>query len=83
MARAVVVHFSREGPRVSLSLAYLGRKEEPIREGLRGVALDLVAKDGYGGPYDQHQLVRIYTLVDEPEKALDLLETLLKIPYDL
>jgi len=35
------------------------------------------------GPYFQHQLVRIYILVGEPEQALDKLEPLLKIPYFL
>jgi len=35
------------------------------------------------GPYLQHQLARIYLLVGEPEKALDQLEPLLKIPYYL
>ena len=35
------------------------------------------------GPYLQHQLARIYLLVGEPEKALDQLEPLLKIPYHL
>ena len=64
-----------------LALAYLGRKEEAIREGERGVALDPVSKDAIGGTYDQHQLVRIYILVGEPEKALDQLEPLLKVPY--
>ena len=61
-------------------LAYLGRKEEAIREGERGVALDPISKDADIGPYTQHQLVRIYMLVGEPEKALDQLEPLLKIP---
>ncbi len=41
-----------------------------------------VDKDAYG-PYFQHQLARIYILVGEPEKALDQLEPLLKIPYYL
>ncbi len=68
---------------LGLALAYLGRKEEAIREGERGVALDPVSKDAYNGPYFQHQLVRIYMLVGEPEKALDQLEPLLKIPYYL
>jgi hypothetical protein len=31
----------------------------------------------------QHQLVRIFMLVGEPEKALDQLEPLQGIPYDL
>ena len=35
------------------------------------------------GPYIQHQLARIYLLVGEPEKALDQLEPLLRIPYYL
>jgi TolB-like protein/tetratricopeptide (TPR) repeat protein len=68
---------------LGLALAYLGRKEEAIREGERGVALDPVAKDAVRGPYYQHELVRIYILVGEPEKALDQLEPLLKIPYYL
>ena len=42
-----------------------------------------VTKDAFGGPYQQLQLVRIYILVGEPEKAIDQLELLLKIPYRL
>jgi hypothetical protein len=42
-----------------------------------------LSKDGYNGPYLQHQLVRIYLLAGEHEKALDQLEPLLKIPYYL
>ena len=68
---------------LGLMFAYLGRKEEAIREGERAVALQPVSKNAFLGPYYQHQLVRIYILVDEPEKALDLLEPLLKIPYTL
>jgi tetratricopeptide (TPR) repeat protein len=55
---------------LGLALAYLGRREEAIREGERGVALGPVSKDAQNGPYNQHQLVRIYILVGEPEKAL-------------
>ena len=66
---------------LGLALAYLGRKEEAIREGQRGAALVPVAKDAYLGAYVQHQLVRIFMLVGEPEKALDRLEPLLRIPY--
>jgi serine/threonine protein kinase/tetratricopeptide (TPR) repeat protein len=68
---------------LGLALAYLGRKGEAIREGERGVALDPVSRDTRQGPYIQHQRVRIYMLVGEPEKALDSLEPLLKIPYFL
>ncbi len=68
---------------LGLALAYLGRKEEAMREGKRGVALNPVSKDARNGPYMQHQLARIYMLVVEPEKALDQLEPLLRIPYFL
>jgi eukaryotic-like serine/threonine-protein kinase len=66
-----------------LAFAYLGHKEAAIREGQRGVALRPIGRDAYLGPYIQHQLVRIYLLVGEPEKALDQLEPLLKVPYFL
>ena len=66
-----------------LALAYLGRKVEAIAEGERAVALWPISRDAYQGAYIQHQLVRIYLLVGEPEKALDQLEPLLKMPYYL
>jgi hypothetical protein len=42
-----------------------------------------ISRDASSGAYNQHQLVRIYLQVGEPEKALDQLEPLLKIPYYL
>ena len=68
---------------LGLALAYLGRKADAIREGQRGVALQPITRDAFSGPYMQHQLARIYVLVGEPDKALDQLEPLLKIPYNL
>jgi serine/threonine-protein kinase len=68
---------------LGLSLAYLGRKEEAIREGLRSVEILPISRDAYQGPYFQHQLARIYVLVGEPQRALEQLEPLLKIPYYL
>jgi TolB-like protein/Tfp pilus assembly protein PilF/tRNA A-37 threonylcarbamoyl transferase component Bud32 len=68
---------------LGLTLAYLGRKEPAIREGQRAVALLPLTKDAYVGPDIQRQLARIYMLVGEPEKALDRLEPLLRIPYYL
>jgi TolB-like protein len=68
---------------LGLALAYAGRKEEAIRAGKRGVSLLPVSSDAHSGTYFQHQLARIYILVGEPEKALDQLEPLLKIPYYL
>ena len=68
---------------LGLALAYLGQKPEAIKEGERAVKLWPISRDAYFGPYIQHQLVRIYLLVGEPEKALDQLEPLLKMPYYL
>ena len=66
-----------------VALAYLGRHDEAIAEGKRGVELLPIAKDAYYGTYIQHQLARIYALVGEPQRALDELEPLLAVPYCL
>ena len=68
---------------LGVSLAYQGRKADAMREGRRGVELLPVSRDAATGPYIQLQLARIYLLVGEPEKALDQLEPLLRIPYYL
>ncbi|HSR91283.1 MAG TPA: protein kinase, partial [Gemmatimonadales bacterium] len=68
---------------LGLALAYLGRKAEAIAEGQRGLTLMPMSRDAYTAVYIQHQLVRIYLVVGEPEKALDQLEPLLKVPYYL
>jgi TolB-like protein/Flp pilus assembly protein TadD len=68
---------------LGVALAYTGRRDEAIRAGERGLALQPVKKDATNGPYNQHQLARIFILLGEPEKALDQLEPLLKIPYYL
>jgi TolB-like protein/Tfp pilus assembly protein PilF len=66
---------------LGLSLAYLGRKDEAIREGLRAVDLQPISKDAVNGPYARHQLARIYIVTGEQEKAIDQLEELMKVPY--
>jgi tetratricopeptide (TPR) repeat protein len=68
---------------LGLSLAYLGRRAEAKKEGEQAIALWPTARDGYIGPYLQHQLARIYTVAGEPDKAIDQLEALLKMPYFL
>jgi serine/threonine-protein kinase len=65
------------------ALAYLGRKAEAMRMGKRGLELLPVSRDAFNGAYFQHQLVRIYLLVGEPELALDQLEPLLRLHYFL
>ena len=64
-----------------LALAYMGKKAEAIAAGEKSLALMPISKDAANGAYDQHQLARIYILVGEPEKALDQIDPLLKMPY--
>jgi len=68
---------------LGVALAYLGRSADAIREGERGVALGPISRDAQAGSYNQHQLVRIYLLLGQNDKALDNLEPLLKMPYYL
>ena len=68
---------------LGVALAYMGKKDDAIRAGERGLALQPIKQDGSNGPYNQHQLARIFILLGEPEKALGQLEPLLKIPYYL
>jgi len=65
------------------ALAYAGRPAAAVREGERGAALMPVTKDARYGTYNEHLLARIYLLAGQPDKALDRLEHLLSIPYDL
>ncbi len=67
----------------ALTLAYLGRGAEALHEGSAAAAQVPIERDGYTGPYLLHQVARIYLRAGQPEKALDILEHLLKIPYYL
>ncbi len=68
---------------LGMALAYLGHKADAIAESERGLVLLPIRKNAINGPYFQHQLARTYILVGEPDKAIDQLEPLLKIPYYL
>jgi len=75
-----------DGQRLALlgvALAYLGRKAEAIKAVEHSMAVYPMKKDAVNGPYYQHQAVRTYILLGEYDKALDLLEPLLKQPYFL
>lgn len=67
----------------ALQLAYLGRKDEAIALGLQGMALNPISRDHINGPYHQQLMARVYLMVGQPEKALDMLEPLLTMPYFL
>ncbi len=65
---------------LGLALAYLGRRDDAVREGLRGVALTPATKDATWAPICESLLMRIYILVGAQDRALEGLERLLKVP---
>jgi serine/threonine-protein kinase len=64
---------------LSLALAFLGRKAEAIREGEQAVAMR--RNDGFQGPGLRIVLSHIYQFVGEPVKAIEQLDSLLRVPY--
>lgn len=68
---------------LGLAYAYAGRAVEAAREGQEAVASMPLQRDAVWAPYLRHQLTRIYLLGGQPERALDQLEELLRIPYYL
>jgi eukaryotic-like serine/threonine-protein kinase len=80
--RAEVQDALRQGL-LGLTLAYLGRKAEASRIASHAVALVPATLDAYTAPALQHQLARVYVLVGEHEKAIDILDALLEMPYIL
>ena len=63
------------------ALIYSGRKAEAVREAERAVAMQGIEADAYSGAYNEEVLARIYTMAGQPEKAIDHLERLLKVPF--
>src|SRR2546429_513040 len=68
---------------LGIILAGLGRKQEAIQEGERGVALLPVNKEAYQGYYRLLDLARIYVMVGEYDAAIGRLEYLQSIPGHL
>jgi TolB-like protein/Tfp pilus assembly protein PilF len=69
----------------SLGRAYagLGRAQEAIYEGLRGVECLPITKDAMNGTLRLEDLARIYVMVGKYEDAIDILEQLLSRPSEL
>jgi serine/threonine protein kinase/tetratricopeptide (TPR) repeat protein len=63
----------------ALALAYLGKAQEAVEKGDEALsAAKLAAAPTWQRSYIQFLLARIHLLAEQPEKALDLLEPLLK-----
>jgi serine/threonine protein kinase/Flp pilus assembly protein TadD len=64
---------------LGLAYAYLGRKDEAVREGNLALTLYPSSKDAVKGPVYILNLARIHTLVGEYDKAIQMLSHLLSI----
>ena len=65
---------------LGLLYAFMGRKEDAIREGRRAVELKPESKDAFDGAIMNSYLALIYARVGEKELAFPLIERLLKTP---
>jgi len=65
---------------LGLAYAYLGRKQEAIREGEKAVELYPISKDAFDGTLGIWNLTAIYTVVGEFDESLRQLRYLLSIP---
>ncbi|HEY6191189.1 MAG TPA: protein kinase [Bacteroidota bacterium] len=74
---------SRLHSALGITYAGLGRKEDAIREGKKGVDLLPVSKEAWRGAYRVRDLARIYAMTGEPDAAMDQLEHLLSIPAEI
>jgi serine/threonine-protein kinase len=68
---------------VGLALAYAGKKSEAVSEVERGIAIRPIERGGshLSVPYFEYQLARVHQLNGDPEKAIDVLERVLSVPY--
>ncbi len=87
-ARVVLLPLLRDVPEeagmhasLGLTLAYMGRKADAIREGQRALRLTPSSVAPMLRHDAERQLARTYLLVGEPEKAFELLEPLIKTGY--
>jgi serine/threonine-protein kinase len=68
---------------LGIALAYLGRRTEAVAAGERALAIANRKGDVWTSWYLRHELARIHLLTNDPERALDLLEAVMKAAYVL
>ena len=85
VAMEPVVARGTEGPRlrIALAMAYagLGRKNDAIHQGTLAVDERPIRVDAVAAPLIMGSLARVYTMLGEKEKALDLLEKIIVVPF--
>ena len=65
---------------LGVAYAYAGRSADAVSAGEHGVALQPLSRDARVGVVYLHNLARIYTMTKQPERALDVLDTLVTHP---
>jgi tetratricopeptide (TPR) repeat protein len=66
---------------MGLAYAILGNKAEAMRYGERAIAITPMTRDAYTGVYLKYILARIYMMVGETDRAIDQLESVLRVPF--
>ncbi len=67
---------------LGLALAGLGKKEDAIRSAKRGVELMPVTNEAWRGAYREFELAKVYAMVREQDRPVDILEHLLTMPFN-
>jgi tetratricopeptide (TPR) repeat protein len=67
----------------AMALSYAGRHDEAIKIIEAALVRQNSANDAYSGAYNENLAARVYLRAGKTDKALDILEHLLKIPYHL
>jgi serine/threonine-protein kinase len=85
LQRRLREHPEDERAHSSLGIAFagLGRDKEAVQEGLKGVELLPVEKELWRGSYRLRDLAEVYAMTGEQDKAIDVLDRLLKMPSEL
>ncbi|MDD8015945.1 MAG: protein kinase [Acidobacteriota bacterium] len=65
---------------LGLAYAYLGRREDAVKEGRTALEIYPLAQDAFEGPRHILNMASIYAVTGDRDKALDELESLFSIP---
>jgi tetratricopeptide (TPR) repeat protein len=65
---------------LGLAYAFLGRREEALREARRAAQLLPMTRDANSGPFMVSSLARVHTVLGEPDSAVAQLAPLLAVP---
>ena len=66
--------------RLGLLYAYMGRREDALREGQRAVELKPISQDQFDGPQELSNLALIHAWLGDKDEAISSVESLLQTP---